>query len=408
MHKNVLAKLTVSLALIMVVAGCAARKPIIKDDLAPGAPKGYVAFAPHVSGYTVYEVRDNREIEAGRVDYYQELRIAKAPGVYVFLVKHQKFTGRVKVTVALGKILYVTIQSQTLSMNTSYSYMVHYSTTTTTTTYNVNLTAGQHYLPINPSPGQVGELLAALDDDDEGTRLAALDALSELYKTNEKMDTGAIADTLQKIYTKERYYWVRSQIKKFLSKIGKPLAQNDEDSIIWDGFTDNIYSHDDLDPWFTNNRTNYFAADGYQLDHDRTDIGWVFRSFKKKTPINFDIELTTTWKEGSNNQAYGLLLGADGKNFYEFGISRNGGARVGLYKNSGYAKNVIPWKQLASLKKANNVLRVEIRGKDMHYFVNGEQVGSVTNEEGFAYKTYGLLVAGKQNISFNLLKITKQ
>lgn len=413
MNKSVLIKITVLLSLILLSAGCVGiPKPIIKDELPPNAAKGYVAFSPQVGGYSVSLVRDNKELEEGRIEYSQEYRIAKTPGEYVFLIKHQKFSGRVKVTVLQDKINYVTIQSQTMFQSSYTTYSTYYRSTTTTRTYNVNLTAGSHYLPVNPTLDQVNELLAALDDDDEGTRLAALDDLAELYKLNEKMNTTVIADTLKKTYNKERYYWARYKIEKFLKKIGQPVDKTDEDSIVWDGFTDKVdpgyTGYSGIDPWFTDNKTNYFFADGYHIDHDNDNSNWAFRTLKKKMPVNVDVELTSTWQQGINNYTYGLLLGSDGKNFYEFGISRNGGARVDLYKNSGLVKNLIPWKQLSGIKNARNVLKLELRGNVITYYVNDELVGAITNEEGFSFRTYGLIVAKKQNISFNLLRIVEK
>ena len=127
-------------------------------------------------------------------------------------------------------------------------------------------------------------------------------------------------------------------------------------------------------------------------------------------PQNFDVELTTVWKSGLNNQPYGLTLGTNPENRYNFSVSGNGWTLVG-----GYLNNVLidpaplPWKANTSLfgnGMISNKLKVEIRGSKATYYVNDIFIVTIMLQIPLNQLRVGLYVENRQKVAFDNLIIT--
>ena len=148
----------------------------------------------------------------------------------------------------------------------------------------------------------------------------------------------------------------------------------------------------------------------YMMETKNTLNSSEFPAKFVRLPANFDIEVTTTWKKGVDNYAYGLTMGTDAQNRYNFGLSGNGWSYV-----SGYANNQVidpspmPWKSGTSLISngtVQNVIHIQVRGTRFDYYVNSMLVGSVTITLPRDRLRFGFFVENMQQVHFDNLKVT--
>ncbi len=110
-----------------------------------------------------------------------------------------------------------------------------------------------------------------------------------------------------------------------------------------------------------------------------------------------------------NDQAYGLIFGIDGKNYYQFAVSGNGYSAVKLNIDNKWQPDPNGWRENTARTGdgvTENLHRVEVRGDTFTYYVNDILIGKVQNAfnfgEGWAI---GMSVCGKQKVAFDNLKI---
>lgn len=377
----------------------------ISDDLPSDASKGYLEFFD-VNGWTVSLVREgapNQKFPIGGLT--KEYRIAEAPGTYTFIAENSKysnalgqpFSRTIKVNIEANTIIYVSLISSFDNAVSSGSILTSY--------YSFDFTVGKHLIPVKPDETMVHDLLDALDDDDLGTRDAALVDLEDLLSKNPQMDTKKIIAKIKYRFNHERFDNERNKLKDFLTVKLKQKVLSDNNIIIWDGFTGNqgLFKQ----KWPTITGKSYFNADGYNYDQNNDGSDCVFNKLLAGGATSFDLLLTCTWKSGVSNHGYGFFLGQDDKNYYYFWISKDGWAMIGLIQNNNLATDPLPWQQVSAIKSNTNILTIQVRNNTMTYFINGSKVGVITNDAGYDYKTYGLIVDHKQGICFNLLRILK-
>ena len=125
-------------------------------------------------------------------------------------------------------------------------------------------------------------------------------------------------------------------------------------------------------------------------------------------PQRFDLELTATWKEGVDNSRFGLVLGVDRSTYYSFAVSGNGQATIAQHIDNQPGPEVMPW-TLDSARRGNgtasNLLKVEVRGDDLTYFVNGIRLEQVRNTLIKDRWSVGVMVQGRQRVTFDDLVI---
>jgi hypothetical protein len=126
-------------------------------------------------------------------------------------------------------------------------------------------------------------------------------------------------------------------------------------------------------------------------------------------PENFDIEVTTTWKKGVDNYAYGLTMGTEAQNRFNFGLSGNGWAYVSGYKDNQVIDPMpMDWKSgtcLISNGNNSNTIRVQVRGTKFDYYVNGLWVGQVTITLPRDRMRFGFFVENMQRVHFDDIKV---
>lgn len=129
-------------------------------------------------------------------------------------------------------------------------------------------------------------------------------------------------------------------------------------------------------------------------------------------PANFDISVTTTWKKGVDNFAYGLALGTDPQNRYNFGISGNGWSYVSAHRNNAVVQpDPKPW-TFGNVTISNgwnqNVIRIQVRGTRYDFYVNGTLVGTVTLTLPHESLRVGVFAENMQEVCFDDLTIEGQ
>lgn len=129
-------------------------------------------------------------------------------------------------------------------------------------------------------------------------------------------------------------------------------------------------------------------------------------------PENYDIEVHVTWVRGVDDRAFGLSLGSDPQNRYNFAISGNGWSIVTGYKNNQLAEpSPIPWTSNTariSNGRTENTIRVQARGGSYGFYVNNKLIGTVSIPIPRSQLRLGLFVENKQRVSFDNLTVTSR
>jgi hypothetical protein len=146
-----------------------------------------------------------------------------------------------------------------------------------------------------------------------------------------------------------------------------------------------------------------------QSKNDECHWAGITPSFDR--PQNFYIELVSTGKSKADAQGFGLAVGNDRDNAYNFLVGGNGQAKVDLYKNGEFQPALIPWKDVAAGKASATIVsrqKIEARGDILRYFVNDEYVGEIKNEFEMKDWFLGLAVCGKQTVAFDQLRLIER
>jgi len=380
---------------------------VVEDEIGDGKPKGYVAFYSPYGG-KVRSLQDGKEIGEFHEIYALVPKIARAPGNHEFMYYHNTFKTHISVPVFPDAITYVSVDGQKIGPSTSslkYYYIVHVS-------------VGSTPMPILPGPSDARILTLALSDRDWGTRRFALMGFTEAKIVP---DSAALEQILY-LASSDRYHEVREAASRLLESLhekkpGRPFFH--------DTFEDNTYPY-----WYIGSKEEeadyYFDAEGYNINsmaetcvwetidlHDR--LGSTQGVKRAKTLLkrfnevpNYDIEVNVNWKDGETNYSYGFAVLQDINNYYNPGITKNGFARVGLVRHSVLQDPPIPWQNHVSeliLSNDVNNLKLEVRGKDATYLVNGTVKGKFKLYDGFMLNKIGLIVCGKQKVVFKSIRI---
>jgi hypothetical protein len=354
----------------------------------------------------IYRVEKKNEVlEATNQDFWQlypEFRIAKSPGIYTFRIAHQKYSATFKVEVRPDMISYVSVNEIMLNVTSSTSHGYNSTTTTTNWEYNISVTVGAAPLPVLVWAESVAELVQALHDGDWGTRLFAIKALRQA-----KLDPGQDGTArLEETAATDRKREVREAALDLLNALG---AAARPEPVFLETFDDN-----GRDWLYGETRANlqcYFDGLGYNMDNGRDNYVWNTIPAPKTLGelSDYDVEVEAVWKGGIDDNAFGFLLGSSVENFYDFCVSRNGGAISHRITDSRMKANAMDWNNDhgADLKTADSYrFKLEVRGNTAAYSVNGFPFGTVTLDKSFSPDRIGLIVYFKQNILFRSIRIT--
>ncbi|GAB6097383.1 hypothetical protein JCM14469_36370 [Desulfatiferula olefinivorans] len=157
---------------------------------------------------------------------------------------------------------------------------------------------------------------------------------------------------------------------------------------------------------------NTALSDGVYLMETKNTLNSVeFADLPLDLPDSFDVRVTTTWKKGVNNYAYGLALGTDPPNRYNFGISANGWSYVSAHANNQTVDpEPMAW-TFGHVTPGNgetrNDLLVRVRGSRCDFFVNDTRVGQVFLPLPHHALRVGLFVENRQQVAFDDLDVTE-
>ena len=180
------------------------------------------------------------------------------------------------------------------------------------------------------------------------------------------------------------------------------LASAGELIILDEDFVDNRRS------WAIQNDGQAYLGirDSQYLVESRNNLGWQVIT---NQPINEDrdyaIELAVYRTAGSeNNKGFGILFGSNGDRtkLYLFYISDNDYFCAGITESGSYTK-LIDWTP-AVTNQGWNYLRMEKRGSNFIYILNGKEVGRVQARRLFAHN-FGVAIDGLQTVAFDKFRI---
>jgi uncharacterized caspase-like protein len=177
-------------------------------------------------------------------------------------------------------------------------------------------------------------------------------------------------------------------------------------------FSDSFYGNENSWPLWPNGEhyVNSISGGVYSLETKNNLNSAEFPAKFVQLPDNFDIEVTTTWKRGIDNYAYGLTLGTDTQNRFNFGLSGNGWSYVSGYNNNQVIDPMpMDWKSgtcLIGNGSTQNVVLVKVRGTRFEYYVNKMYVGEVNITLPRDRMRFGFFVENMQQVHFDNLKVT--
>jgi len=366
---------------------------IYKDEIGSGKSKGYVAFYSPKLGGQIYSLQDGLEIDED-IEIYgnRPVGIARTPGRHEFIIYHKKNKVNVSVPVFPDAITYVSVAEQVIGKTYSYS----------TYKYLVHVSVGSTPMPILPESSDSRMLTSALSDKDWGTRQFALQGL---IQTKVVPDSTTL-ERIRFLASRDRYREVRETASELLRYLGEKIPSR---PLHFDTF-----EHNSEPLWYIGSKEGesdyYFDGEGYNIDSKAETWAWEIKDLLEllSDVPNYDIEVDASWKEGVTNFDYGFVLLQDKGNYYHLSISKNGFARVGLIRNSVLQDSLIPWQNHASesiFSNDINNLKLEVRGKDATYFVNGAVIGRFILYDGFMPNEIGLFIYGKQKVVFKSIRI---
>lgn len=388
---------------------------IYKDEIETGKPKGYVAFHSPVTTIQVYSFQDGREIDEDMKFFgFRPAGITRAPGKHEFIIYHTPQYGdvykeRFSVSVYPDAITYVSVAQQGLGKVTSVSEF----------NYRVNISVGSTPMPISPEPTDIKRLTSALSDKDWGTRRFALRGLREIKVIPDSMTL----ERIRFLTSRDRYKEVRRAAFELLESLDEEIPSS---PLFFETFQDNYYHpwyktyhprHFDYLPWYIGTKDGesdyYFDGEGYNIDSRAEKWAWEIKDLLDLLSDipNYNIEVDVSRKEGVSNLDYGFVLLQNRENYYHLSISKNGSGRVGLIDNSVLQDPLIPWQNHAKESIfSNNVsnLKLEVRGRDATYIVNGTVIGRFKLYDGFTPNMIGLFTYGKQKIVFKSIRIEER
>ncbi len=383
---------------------------------------GYVSFYQNNGslsndiGLEITTIVDGKELKKqlnfNKGTTVSDYRIEAEPGDREFVVRHNfdpsqsKYRNeeRFRVTVKESMVTYISFRRQGISYNEDKLLTV----TNSTYKYFVRATVGTHPLPAEENVNAIAQYVDALQDNDWGTRHAALKALRRFSPV---LGPQTIA-LLQAMAREDVSFFVRTEATELLEAqnpkhLSKPL------------FIQTFFDSSDTGSSYAWYQGQFMGRDpeGYFIAPNDENFLWssinwsdiaVFEGFWKGTrkvivPPDFDAILDCAWRGGINNAAYGLILGKDKSDFYSFGISRNGGAIVNRWSGSNITATPIPWKQDAATTIAErdfSRIVVAKHGNTYTFTVNGVPIGTFTDAQMLPVQVIGLIAGNRQKAVF--------
>jgi hypothetical protein len=294
--------------------------------------------------------------------------------------------------------------------------------------YNIVVSGGSTPIPNHPEiPGDMQTLKTALDDGDWATREFAIGAFSTMKGEIE----GPVIEKIKDMAVNDRFKPVCEEAIDFLKK--RKISVPPELFFVTN-FTEmeGGWSYKD-----ESGKWPHYGVDGqgyHVVDTSFTySAVWLkdllvrkgFSGFNPKKLKNYDVELDCRLVTGPGNAGYGLILGKNADPtyierssgfpaildiYYGFCIAMNGYATVFQVVNNQFAKNPVDWSSSASRsivsQKANRI-KVEVRGKEISYYVNGMMIGSFDAADSFEPEGIGMVITNNMHACFSRLGIQK-
>ena len=167
--------------------------------------------------------------------------------------------------------------------------------------------------------------------------------------------------------------------------------------------------------WTTgNNKTRSLSTRNgkYYFNHKRNSDNWYVTTRSIYLDFSKDFELITSIQKISGIQDRGICFQydyLDSNNYREFAFTGNGYFRVAESKNSTY-KNLKAWTKNSSVKSGNyatNILKVRKTGNKIYFYMNGNQVYSMTHER-FMGKKMAIRIYRKQQIAVDYIRASQR
>jgi len=127
-----------------------------------------------------------------------------------------------------------------------------------------------------------------------------------------------------------------------------------------------------------------------------------FDEFKK----NYELSVYAKWESGDKNNGFGLIFNfIDNNNFCEFGINKDGKARV-MIKQNGEWIPIFPWTKTTSIKDGENFLKMTVKNSKADFYINNDIIFTTSlpkiNQE---YINVGVGCDGTVSCSFDYFRV---
>ncbi len=406
--RRVLADLAILIFFIMSCASCASMTSTIKivnDYVGEGRPKGYVAFFSHSLSINISRLQDGKEIDEGYFMYNNKRPrgFAMVPGKHEFIIYHNKYKKHLVVPVLPDAITYVSVLRETISSG-STQWM---GSSSTYSTYYVHTSIGSTPLPMSPEQSDLETFTTALLDQDYGTRFFALKGLAQ----KKIVPNSTTLERIRLLAERDSCWRMNNEAANLLKALGEEAPRIPIRSY---NFQQDSYG------WYQGSKEGtsdyYFDSDGYNVVSKIDSCVWCYSpwTISKKNFVNtpnYDVEVEASWKSGIDNEGYGFLLSYSNDDNYSFYVSKNGGAIVRRVQDSITQNPPIPWQNHVrqSISSSDvNKLKLEVRGKNATYLVNGTVIGTFLLVDGFIPINIGVIVEGKQAAVFRSILIEEK
>ena len=117
------------------------------------------------------------------------------------------------------------------------------------------------------------------------------------------------------------------------------------------------------------------------------------------------VTATTQWLRGIKTHSYGIIFYRDGRDFYGFGISANGGFVLSRWDDSGDPISLVDWTYSPSInEEGTNTLSIFSEEGRIEASINGTLVAEVFDDT-YTEGRVGVLIGGDQEVAFDDLTV---
>jgi hypothetical protein len=388
-------RLLLAAVLASLLSACAALS--VRDDLPPGAEKGWVVFACDDRLLaSIARIVDGTEGEpfTPRTSRGTPVATACPPGRNDFVVRDRYGETRVRVPVAEGMVTYVGVALQVVSHDSGADGG--------STGHHTRISVGTHPLPFDQRADDPAPLVTALVDGDWATRRAAARALERIPPPLEP----SAVPLLTAMAREDAHGEVRAAARSALAATGRPVPPQ---SLAFVSFAESA------DGWPLGEglaSTTSLVTEGYVLEvNDPKGTAW--RAIDMRDALagrgDLDVLLECRWMSGKGTTAYGLTLGSGPGTFHAFCVSREGGSSVIRFISGKQASAPLPGNTSAAAAiTGTTVTRIEVvkRGARFAVTVNGEDIGGFTDGTGLEVTHVGVFADGEQAVVFRKIVVT--